>query len=107
MGNQPRDYKQYYDDSGKKLFCTRFLETFDFDRCINMNIGRDHGTWCYVDATCETLNGGSKINDQFSWKICSHGDSKLRDYGLEGLYTLAWKAGGKVAREEFGELVKL
>merc|ERR1712151_789539 len=68
--NPPLQYKMYSKDSAKDLICKRFWEVLDTDRCINLNVGKDEGTWCYVDSSCKTLNGGSEIGDQVSWKKC-------------------------------------
>merc|ERR1719350_553294 len=54
-----------------------------------MNVGEDEGTWCYVDSACNSLLGGSKINDQISWKVCSAKDLKFRDYTPEELYNFS------------------
>merc|ERR1739845_158289 len=56
-------YEIYANESGKKLFCERFTYNFDFDQCVNLHLGKDEGTWCFVDSACKTLNGGSQIND--------------------------------------------
>merc|ERR1719436_1316996 len=54
-----------------------------------MNVGKDEGTWCYVDSACKVLNGGSVINDKLSWKKCSAKELKLRDYTPEELYNFS------------------
>merc|ERR1712151_395500 len=78
--NPPLQYKMYSKDSAKDLICKRFWEVLDTDRCINLNVGKDEGTWCYVDSSCKTLNGGSEIGDQVSWKKCSAEERKFSDY---------------------------
>merc|ERR1719464_2570484 len=50
-----------YNNTVKELLCTQFWEVLDSDRCVNLNVGEDKGTWCYVDSACKTLQGGSKI----------------------------------------------
>merc|ERR1712113_155511 len=65
------------------------------------HMGKDEGTWCYVDSTCKSLNEGSRINDKISWKKCSKEDPRLRDYKLEKVYELAQQL-----NVEFGAFLK-
>lgn len=78
-------------------FCTRFFETIDDNYCINVNMGRDAGQWCYVDSACIDLNGGERQDDgsQASWKICdaSEGDKVSRNYTPQQLAGIAEKSG--------------
>lgn len=37
------------------------------------------GSWCFVSAACEELNGGKKISDYAAAKICGADDDKLSD----------------------------
>lgn len=85
----PLQYWVYSYDSTKKLICKNFWEVLDSDRCINLNVGKDEGTWCYVHSSCKTLNGGSEINDQFSWKKCAHDELKFSDYTPQELYNFS------------------
>lgn len=94
-------YQIYFNDSGNELFCERFRDNFDFHDCINMHMGKDAGTWCFVDSTCKNLNEGSRINDQVSWKKCTKKDPMLRDYKLEQLYKLS-----QTLNIEFGAFLK-
>jgi len=64
----------------QEVTCDKFWWKLDTNRCTNLHIGEDDGTWCYVDPTCETLNGGGKSEGQLAWKKCSKGDQRLRDY---------------------------
>jgi len=59
-------------------------------------MGADEGQWCYVDASCKSLNGGMAVESPYgaraSWKYCGEkgaGDKRLRDYMPEDLSTLA------------------
>lgn len=71
-------------------FCTKFFETIDDDFCVNVNMGEDKGSWCFVDAACERLNGGARVNKQLSWKTCEREkDKMLRTYSPEALAQLA------------------
>lgn len=78
-----------YNTSMKEALCALFWEVLDSERCINRNVGEDEGTWCYVNSACESLDGGSKINDQISWKKCSTKDLKFSDYTPEELYNFS------------------
>lgn len=98
----PAIYNLLSNDSIKELGCKRFWERLDSDRCVNMNLGKDEGTWCYVDSACKVLNGGSGIDKQLSWKTCSAKDFKLRDYTPEELYNFS-----KQQDIGFGALLKL
>jgi len=81
-----KQYEIYYNDSTKEVVCEKFWKLLDNDRCINHNVGSDEATWCYVNAKCKEIGGGSKINDEVSWKTCLPGDLKFRDYTPEELY---------------------
>lgn len=78
-------------DEAKKLIgqtiCANFYEVLNFNKCVNMNVGKDQGQWCYVDAACAHLNAGGKVPDsQLSWKKCEPGqDAMLRDLSPEEL----------------------
>lgn len=71
-----------------QMLCAQFYEKLDFNTCMNINMGKDEGTWCYVNETCADLNEGSKIPDAaINWKRCSvPGDTTLRDLTPERLY---------------------
>merc|ERR1719195_2561453 len=86
VSTPPLQYKMFYNDSAKEQVCKRFWELLDTSRCINLNVGKDEGTWCYVNSACKTLNGGSEISDQFSWKKCSAHELKFSDYTPEELF---------------------
>lgn len=33
----------------------------------------EHGSWCYVEAGCQELNGGAVVNEAVAWKSCKAG----------------------------------
>jgi len=72
-----------------QTICGNFYQKLDHSRCVNLNIGKDQGQWCYVDAACRTLNAGAGVpGTQLSWKHCVPGqDSMLRDLSPEDLNT--------------------
>lgn len=76
-----------------KSVCDYFFERLDFDVCLNLNVGKDEGQWCYVDKACAALNGGAKLAG-ISWKKChprgSHGDALSRDIHPVKLNAYAW-----------------
>jgi len=68
--------------------CENFFKKIDTNICVNYNLGRDQGTWCYVALTCSKLNGGGVFLGQANWKRCAKGrnpDPMLRDFPPEGL----------------------
>lgn len=87
----PLQYKMFYNDTNKDLVCHRFWSVLNTDRCINLNVGKDEGSWCYVSSSCKTLNGGAKIGNESSWKRCSGKEPKFSDYTPEELYNFAQK----------------
>lgn len=70
-----------------EMLCSGFYEKLNTNKCVNINMGRDEGQWCYVDTNCRSLNNGGRIpNTQVSWKMCKAGtDSMLRDSTPEEL----------------------
>jgi len=61
--------------------CNRFYERIRRRYCMNVNIGRDMGTWCYVKNTCDDLRGGQNITgSNFAWKMCDVRDVSFREY---------------------------
>jgi len=89
----------YRTDSEKVAtdLCTHFYHNLDSHHCVNLNLGKDNGTWCYTDPMCNDLNGGGRIAGMLSWKICKNAiggrpaDLKLRDYSLDDLEDIAKK----------------
>jgi len=73
------------------MFCKEFFETLDFNTCVNINIGHDEGTWCYVDSHCKNLNVGQKVPGyDVSWKKCSAGsDRTFRNFTPEALFNFS------------------
>jgi len=61
--------------------------------CINHDWAREmkqEGTWCYVSAKCQELNGGKAVNKHVSWKKCTEGvDARLADLPPAQLFSLA------------------
>lgn len=75
----------------KASICDEFYETLDHGDCVNLNVGKDKGQWCYVDAECPDLHGGGPVpGTPLSWKLCQPGqDAMFRDFTPEQLYTIA------------------
>lgn len=73
----------------REVTCGRFWFRLDSNRCANLNVGKDEGTWCYVDPACKSLNGGGKSQGHLLWKKCSHNEPKLRDYAPEELHKIS------------------
>jgi len=73
------------------MLCREFYEKLDTNRCVSRNMGRDEGTWCYVDPACRMLNNGGRVpGSQVSWKVCRAGqDDQLRDLSPEDLFQLS------------------
>mmetsp|Transcript_94888 Transcript_94888/g.268631 ORF Transcript_94888/g.268631 Transcript_94888/m.268631 type:complete len:283 (-) Transcript_94888:78-926(-) len=72
--------------------CENFFTKIDTGICVNYNLGRDQGTWCYVSPTCSKLNGGGAFPGQLNWKKCQKGrspDPMFRDYMPEMLRDFA------------------
>jgi len=64
--------------------------------CMNIDRGnpRDTRMWCYVDSSCSQLNGGMKVSNTTSWKVCKAGqDSMLSDETPAQLRSLVVKNG--------------
>lgn len=80
--------REKYAKKWGEMLCTEFYEKLNTNKCVNINMGKDEGQWCYVDSACKNLNFGGRIpNSQFSWKSCKGGkDSTLRDLKPEELY---------------------
>jgi len=59
--------------------------------CINSKDETSGIQQCYVDGSCQHLNGGARINDKVSTKICdpSKGDRLMSSLSLEQLFGLA------------------
>mmetsp|Transcript_24189 Transcript_24189/g.76068 ORF Transcript_24189/g.76068 Transcript_24189/m.76068 type:complete len:258 (+) Transcript_24189:73-846(+) len=71
-------------------FCTRFYQALDDNVCVNLNMGRDEGQWCYVSQECTDLRGGELVsNSQVAWKTCDGQDRRLRDKTPEQLASFA------------------
>jgi len=71
-------------------FCENFYETINDNYCINMHMGEGFPQWCYVDAACPDLGGGSPVSEKLSWKVCApQKDRLLRTFSPTGLYKLA------------------
>jgi len=68
-------------------FCHNFFETLDNDYCVNVNIGKDHGQWCYVSTAC--AQGAKVPTASVSWKQCNAQDTRLREYTPEELSIFA------------------
>merc|ERR1711879_1065614 len=61
--------KEFSRKNRGQMFCREFFEKLDFNTCLNVNIGKDEGTWCYVDHRCKSLNDGAKLlRSPISWK---------------------------------------
>lgn len=89
--NTPLIYKMITNSSQTKM-CENFFKQLDTNRCVNLNVGKDEGTWCYVDAACGRLYGGMKVpSTEYSWKVCQGHDPQLRDYTPEELYEFSKK----------------
>lgn len=89
--NSPKNYRS---DTAfmQNAICTTFFAKLKNNSCVNLNIGEDQGTWCYVDVRCDKLNGGGRNPGYLSWKKCETGrtnDERFRDYSPR---TLAWVA---------------
>lgn len=73
--------------------CHYFFERLDFNKCMNINVGKYEGQWCYVSQDCHTLNGGAKLNG-INWKLCREAkpdnDELTRDVGPVMLNSYAW-----------------
>jgi hypothetical protein len=98
----PESHQAYEDsESGFKVleavlgdkYCTKFYEKLDGNYCVNVNIGKDEGQWCFVDSSCSDLNGGGPVNQSsLNYKMCGTGDAMLRDSSPEALAELATSA---------------
>lgn len=54
--------------------------------------GAGHIDWCYVSAQCKDLRGGSRVNDDVSWKSCHRGaEAALGDLPPTELFALAYR----------------
>lgn len=71
--------------------CKQFYEVLNFNKCVNLNMGKDKGQWCYVDAACQDLRHGEPVQGtNLSWKKCEQGpDDRLRDFPVRALETIA------------------
>mmetsp|Transcript_101268 Transcript_101268/g.287144 ORF Transcript_101268/g.287144 Transcript_101268/m.287144 type:complete len:253 (-) Transcript_101268:106-864(-) len=78
-------------EATKTIVCQRFYQKLNLDMCVNRNVGKDEGTWCYVDKTCNRLHGGQQLGN-LSWKMCGRGDASLRDQTPDKLFNLALSA---------------
>lgn len=61
-------------------FCEGLFQHIDDSQCVNINMGADHGEWCYVSSDCPRLelNGGALINGtELSWKNCAQGSDRM------------------------------
>jgi len=81
----PGSIKIYSTDNEymQHVLCSSFFSLLGDPDCVNLNVGRDEGSWCYVDVRCNTLRGGTRMPGYPSWKTCVNGrggDSLLRDY---------------------------
>mmetsp|Transcript_112686 Transcript_112686/g.349759 ORF Transcript_112686/g.349759 Transcript_112686/m.349759 type:complete len:258 (+) Transcript_112686:60-833(+) len=71
-------------------FCSRFYQTLDDNVCVNLNMGRDEGQWCYVSQECTDLRGGAPVpHMEVAWKACGEQDRRLRDKTPEQLASFA------------------
>lgn len=76
----------YNDNVG---ICVLFFKMILGNDCVNVNLGHDHGQWCYVmSSECSDLNGGfvTEDNPMLATKKCKQGEDRmLRDYTPEEL----------------------
>lgn len=79
-------------EQGKSV-CHYFFERLDFNKCMNINVGKFEGQWCYVNQDCDRLNGGAKLNG-INWKICQETepdkDELTRNIDPVSLNSYAW-----------------
>mmetsp|Transcript_5830 Transcript_5830/g.16586 ORF Transcript_5830/g.16586 Transcript_5830/m.16586 type:complete len:250 (+) Transcript_5830:69-818(+) len=71
--------------------CQNFFQRLVTNECVNLNVGKDEGTWCYVDGGCKALAGGHSVAGGFSWKVCRNSDRQLRHLTPEELYRFSVK----------------
>lgn len=82
--------------------CMLFFEKLNHNMCVNLDmLDYNKGAWCYVDARCTKLRGGSKLQNQVSiwetpvrrdvsWKFCdSAQDYLLRDIDPNSMFHLS------------------
>merc|ERR1712137_1154484 len=76
---------------GNISICKQFFEVLNFNKCVNLNVGKDRGQWCYVDGACTDLKDGEPVRGtKLSWKKCEKGpDDRLRDFPVRSLETIA------------------
>lgn len=105
--NAPAMYRTDSEKTQNDL-CTQMFHRLDSKHCVNVNAGKDNGTWCYTDPNCNELNGGKRVPGQLSWKNCKRdqsgrpADPRLRDFKPEELEDYA-----KQQDIELGGLVRL
>jgi len=82
----PKRIKAAWDHWG--FLCAQFFQRLDNNRCVNINVGKDTGTWCYVDPQCPTTQLDARRG--IAWKSCWPGkDPMLRDLSPEELNATA------------------
>jgi len=58
-----------------KTHCLNFFKRLDNNFCVNM--APKKGMWCYVSPECQELNGGKKVNEQVSYKVCNASQDQM------------------------------
>jgi len=101
----PQDYRADSDLAREQL--CNYFRNMDTSRCLNVHIGRESGTWCYVDEACHALNGGKFVPGSRPWKYCRAGragDATMREYSPEQLAEFARTKGvwlGRLVRSSY------